>query len=254
MTMIKNFLKFARTRGVHPGGTLYLSDLRQKVPDDERSARLAFTDDDVRILSQHPIWKGCRNESRRNLSGDQIIKDGLFWGPIIAAASGARREEIMGLAVSDVDVDVDSDIPHILIFPNEVRRLKNASSCRSIPIHSRLIDLGFFEYVRDMQRKNEVDLFPELKPDNPTCSYGGVFYKPWKSAMDMQLQDSSNRKTFHSFHHRVITILRHLPEVDKAWVKDLVGHRHGDEMDGRYRDPTPFDQLQTIVEKIPVIF
>ncbi len=72
--------------------------------------------------------------------------------------------------------------------------------------------------------------------------------------MDQQLQSGSTRKAFYSFRHRVVTPLRHLRDIDRAWVKDLVGHNHGDETDGRYRDPTPLEQLKEVVETLRDIF
>ncbi|WP_296427730.1 tyrosine-type recombinase/integrase [Yoonia sp.] len=252
LTILRNFLKYARGRGARPTEELFLSDLRRKDNSDERSARLAFTDSDVMKLAQHPIWTGCRSAERRNMPGNHVIKDGLYWGPIIAAASGARREEIMGLAIEDIVMD--GPIPYILIQPNAVRRLKNASSHRAVPIHSRLMEHGFSDYVQELQERGEHDLFPDLRPGTPTETYGNVFYKPWKAALDMQLAEDANRKTFHSFRHRVISILRHDPEIDKASVKDLVGHRHEDVTDSVYRDPAKLLMLQRIVEAIPVVF
>ena len=99
-----------------------------------------------------------------------------------------------------------------------------------------------------------VTLFPEFRPGTATETYGNVFYKPWKVALDQQLAEDADRKTFHSFRHRVISILRHDPDVDKASVKDLVGHHHEDVTDRVYRDPAKLLMLQKVVETIPVIF
>jgi integrase len=252
LSILRTFLKFARGRGARPSEDIYLTDLRRKDDSDERSARLAFTDADVETLAQHPIWTDCRGSERRNMPGNSLIKDGLYWGPAIAAASGARREEIMGLAVEDIVLDCP--VPHMLIRPNLARRLKNVSSRRVVPIHSRLLALGFSDYVDEMRDRGHIDLFPEFRPGTATETYGNVFYKPWKVALDQQLAEDADRKTFHSFRHRVISILRHDPDVDKASVKDLVGHHHEDVTDRVYRDPAKLLMLQKVVETIPVIF
>ncbi|MEO9515242.1 MAG: site-specific integrase [Paracoccaceae bacterium] len=250
LSHIRNFLKFARSRGSRPAEELYLADLRRQEDGDERSARLAFSDEDVELLFRHPVWQGCRNDARRNLPGGEVIQDGLYWGPLIAAASGARREEIMGLEQSDVVLD--HAVPHFLIRKNRNRCLKNAGSQRKIPIHSKLIELGFPDYVEAMANKGAEDLFPEFRPSSESETFGNVFYKPWKTVLDQQLGPSSARKTFHSFRHRTITTLRHDPDIPKSWVKDLVGHKHGDVTDGRYRDPTPLGQLQVVVETLSI--
>lgn len=250
LSHIRSFLKYARSRGARPAEELYLADLRRQEDGDERSARLAFSDQDVDVLFQHPVWQGCRNGARRNHSGNQVIQDGLYWGPLFASASGARREEIMGLELSDIVLD--HAVPHFLIQKNGNRCLKNAASKRKIPIHSRLLELGFADYVDAMIKKGEEDLFPEFRPNSVAETFGNAFYKPWKVALDQQLGLSAARKTFHSFRHRTITSLRHNPDIPKSWVKDLVGHKHRDETDGRYRDPTPLEQLQVAVEALTV--
>ena len=66
-----------------------------------------------------------------------------------------------------------------------------------------------------------------------------------------KLLEDAERKTFHSFRHRVITMLRHNRDIDKAWVKDLVGHKHIDETDARYRAKTKLEYLKEVVEMIP---
>ena len=172
LSHIRNFLKFARSRGVRPVEELFLADLRRKEDGDERSARLAFSDEDVEILFQHPVWQGCRNDARRNHPGDQIIQDGLYWGPLVAAGSGARREEIMGMRLSDVVLD--HPVPHFLIQKNRNRCLKNAGSQRKIPIHSKLIELDLSGYVKAMANKGADDLFPEFRPNSEAETFGNV--------------------------------------------------------------------------------
>lgn len=115
-------------------------------------------------------------------------------------------------------------------------------------------EMGFQGYVEDMISNGSTDLFPELRPESPAETFGNVFYKPWKVALDQQLADAAERKTFHSFRHRFITLPRHNTSIDKAWVKYLVGHRHQEVTDARYRDPTPLHQLQEAIEAICVIF
>jgi hypothetical protein len=55
LSHIRNFLKYARSRGVRPDEELFLSDLRRQVNGDERNARLAFSETDVDLIFQHPI-------------------------------------------------------------------------------------------------------------------------------------------------------------------------------------------------------
>lgn len=254
VTVLQGFLKFAKSRGTNPGEVLDLSILRKACDDDERSARLAFSDEDMADIAQHPVWTGCRGSMRRNDPGVAIIKDGLYWAPIIASLTGARREEIMGMTLDEIDLT--HKFPHFHIRKNCNRRLKNAASERLIPLHHALADLGFHDYVADLKAREEIDLFPELKPQNENGGFGEVFYGKWKPITDSQLGVRAQRRTFHSFRHRFISVLRHDTDVPKELVQDLVGHKHHDETDGRYRKIIDFrdqilEKLSPAVNQVP---
>ena len=191
------------------------------------------SDSDMEDLARHPVWMGCASAGRRSEIGDQVIKDGFYWGPILACLTGARHEEILRMQVEDVDVAHDT--PHLRIRKNVNRRLKNAASDRLVPLQQALLVLGFDRYIEDLRAKVEVDLFPELKPQCETGSFGDVFYRKWQPVVSAQLGERAQRRTFHSFRHRFISVLRHMPDVPKEAVQDLVGHKHYDETDGRYR-------------------
>ncbi|SLN47120.1 site-specific integrase [Pseudooctadecabacter jejudonensis] len=160
VTALQGFLKFAKSRGTKPAETLDLSCLRKPCDDDERSARLAFSEDDMASIARHPVWTGCQSSIRRNEKGSMVIKDGLYWGPIVASLSGTRREEIMGMTLDEIDLT--HKYPHLHIRKNHNRRLKNAASERLVPLHDALAQMGFHDYVADLKARGEVDLFPEL--------------------------------------------------------------------------------------------
>ncbi len=239
--IIKGFLKFARVKhGIVPAATLFFEDLYAKVEEGEANVRLAFTDDDVGRLSQHPVWRNGHCPEREQ-DGCRFERYGLYWMPIIADLTGMRREEIAGMCLSEVVTD--HDIPFFDVRPNQNRRLKNKSSKRIVPIHIALVKLGFFQYVENLRAKGETDLFPDLKPA-PGGSFGGVFYKDWKKVLDEQLGADLVGKVFHSFRHRFITLRRAEASIPKDLVQDIVGHKHTDETDGTYVDKVQFrDQM-----------
>ncbi len=254
VTALQGFLKFAKSRGTKPTESMDLSCLRKPFGDDERSARLAFSEDDMANIAGHPVWTGCQSSVRRNEKGAMVIKDGLYWGPIVASLSGTRREEIMGMTLDEVDLT--HKYPHLQIRKNRNRRLKNAASERLVPLHDALAQLGFHDYVADLKARGEVDLFPELKPQTENGSFGDVFYGKWKQITDSQLGERAQSRTFHSFRHRFISVLRHETDAPKDLVKDLVGHKHQDETDGRYRKMIDFrdqilEKLAPVVNQLP---
>ncbi len=135
ITFVKGFLDHADDKGVRPAEEIRLSQLRKVKDEDEREARLVFSEDIVASIAAHLTCMGCRCDSQRHKAGRVIIKDSLYWAPIIASVTGAHREEILGMGVQDVMFD--HDIPFFHFRKNKNRRLKNAASERFVPIHSK---------------------------------------------------------------------------------------------------------------------
>lgn len=83
-----------------------------------------------------------------------------YWLPLLALYHGARLEEITGLEVRDIEDWGDSLVMHIR--ENTIReRLKHRKlSERSIPVHPKLIELGFKDYVAAARESGLERLFP----------------------------------------------------------------------------------------------
>ncbi len=80
--------------------------------------------------------------------------------PLIAAYTGARREEIAGLMPKDI-IKVECTLCFD-IDGNDLRRIKNLPSQRKVPIHSHLIELGFMDYVEALRTKGSPFLVPRF--------------------------------------------------------------------------------------------
>ncbi|WP_123832294.1 site-specific integrase [Luteimonas sp. 100069] len=86
------------------------------------------------------------------------------WPCLLGLYTGARVPEIGQLRV--LDVMELAGVP-CLSFSDEGEHqsLKSVSSRRVVPIHPRLLDLGFLDYVKTMVLQNGRDLFPNGKED-----------------------------------------------------------------------------------------
>ncbi len=85
-----------------------------------------------------------------------------YWLPLLALYHGARLEELTGLEVVDVE-DFDNGLV-LHIRENTIRpRLKHRTrSERSIPLHPKLIELGFREYLMSARVAKSTALFPSF--------------------------------------------------------------------------------------------
>ena len=177
-----------------------------------------------------------------------------YWLILCLAYSGARREELAQLLVSDIRQDQEC-VWYFDITPDEERgtRVKNEASKRRTPLHSRLVDLGFLSYV-DQVRKGHGDeslLFPMPKKREigRRLTVGDAVGK-WHQR-HCRLVGVTGKKPLHSFRHTVVTRLigAGVPQ-DKVMM--IVGHTDSTVTGGIYTDRQmiPLTLLKECLEKL----
>lgn len=134
-----------------------------------------------------------------------------YWIPIMGLYSGIRIEALASLATANMR-EVDGVLSMV------IEKDKNKAGRRIVPIHPRLIELGFKTYLDELNAQGEAKLFPKLKgvklSKNTSRNFG-----QWLD----QAGVSDPLKVFHSLRHSVITRL-HAARANAAHVMQLVGH------------------------------
>ena len=166
--------------------------------------RKDFSTDDLNALFAGPVHaKGERPKGRYG--------EAVYWMPLLALFMGARREEIGQLRVQDVKpvayIDDDdkrqeiwcidiTDTPDDDALPNQI---KNEASNRLVPLHPKLIELGFIDYVQKLPDQTG-RVFPSLKAvgvgKKLTDKVG-----QWFSRYKQECGIDDKAKVFHSFRH-----------------------------------------------------
>lgn len=136
----------------------------------ERKERL-LDDNDLELLFTSPLFSGCKSKHRRWEPGPQIIKDALYWVPLLEAFAGLRLEEASQLRVKDVRSFFGT--PWLVIGATEGRHVKSSAGNRCVPLHRFLAELGFLQYVQEMAQAGKDRLFPELSADT-RGTLGGI--------------------------------------------------------------------------------
>ena len=174
-------------------------------------------------------------------------KPNYFWLPILALYTGARIEELASLKTNQIKQEED-------IFFIELEKAKNFNSIRKIPIHQKLIELGFIKYFEKV--KNQVQLFPELKTGkngfSKNCSRRFGLY------LD-KLLIKDEQKVFHSFRSTFInrmTLLNTHPSILMA----IVGHFEQSKLDfssphfQTYQQEKPIKILKETIDRLSFDF
>jgi integrase len=125
---------------------------------DPKERRRRFSVAELNRLFEHPWFAGCEEPNQPYRPGNFQLDDMRYWAPVMALYTGARAAELAGLRVADNHLDAAH--PHLLLHPNEFRRIKSGEH-RHVPILDALFTLGFREFVDRRRSTGAERLFPE---------------------------------------------------------------------------------------------
>lgn len=215
-----------------------------KKADMKAKKRPPFNKDDIQLFFQSPIYTGSQGAEpkERMEQGNLIIKDYKYWIPLLGLYTGMRLNEICQLM--KLDIQNHDGIWVINIDDTGDKKLKTSSSIRLIPIHHKLIEMGFIDYVSG---RNTERLFPEL----PKCGKGSYSYRFSKEFAIILKHLGLKEKglCFHSFRHSFIDGLRNVG-VERAIAMTLVGHHSGNDTHSGYGYGYNLEILQREVNKL----
>ena len=170
-----------------------------------------------------------------------------FWLPILGRTTGARIEELSQLKVDDVRKE--DGIWCIRITDEaEDQNVKTSASRRLIPIHSRVLELGFVDYVNGLGAPKQGYIFPELEP---VRGKRGHAPSKWFSRYKAKVGIKDGKKTFHSFRHTIIDDLRDAGTPDSL-IKRIVGHEDSAVTFGVYGSRIPLKAMRNAIEGLDV--
>jgi hypothetical protein len=129
---------------------------------EDKKPRVPFTKEELATLDSL-----CRTKD-----------DDLRWALAMLADTGARLAEVIGLAMSDIDLD--AEVPHIVIQPHPWRSLKNATSARSVP----LVGVALFRQLVHDATIGLVLMRPDIQSNQTRSGY---------AAAGRQVQDERGR-------------------------------------------------------------
>ena len=158
------------------------------------------------------IFKIVQNFKETNKSpSNRISANDLYYITMIAAYSGMRINEIVQLRARDI-------VQHnnVLCFSvnrDDGKSTKNINSIRLVPVHSKLIELGLMEFVKQRASANK-SIFKVSNKD---------FSEIFRSQIQRKLISSDKQKTFYSFRHYFIDTLVQ-QEVEPNIIAQIVGH------------------------------
>lgn len=167
-----------------------------------KDKRLPFSESQLAHIFSAPIFTGCLDDERNYRSpGKNQPRRSRFWVPIIGLFSGMRLNEICQLEWTDIEAIDDIWCFRVSDLSSGVgtKSLKTQASTRVIPVHPRLIDLGFLEYRSTVHGSRDCSLFPEIDPGS--TGYRSDGFSKWFGRFLGSRPGTWERTSFHSFRH-----------------------------------------------------
>ena len=172
-----------------------------------------FTDQELNLI----LGDALKSESLA------LNKPERYWVTMIASHSGARLNEICQLDVSDIQEHEGIWVMNLTGDSGD-KSIKTHAGNRLVPLHPKLLKLGFLDYVEQTKSSNHQKLFPNLKKMRST-GYGTMI-SHWFAKYLKKLGIKKKGKNFHSFRHTVVNKLI-TKKVYEPFIKELIGHSHG---------------------------
>lgn len=242
--------------------------VKRRKASEERSL---FADDELsKIFCAHWFQTGKGAKTAKGVY--YHFRPHYYWLPLMGLYTGARLNELSQLYLKDIVIcdgvycldlnlvgegKVDADVSDPKLPEASDKSLKTVSAERKVPIHSKLIELGFLSYVEVLRSAGYTRLFEELTLDLEK-GYGKAAGK-WFNDRFLSKEIGIKRdgtKTFHSLRHHFASALGRTG-IPSNWKADLMGHsRIGTTGEIRYEKPNLADEqkyLEQVTYTLPSI-
>jgi len=182
--------------------------------------RRAFRADELHRIFRHPVFTGCASAKRRYSTGDLIVKDSLYWSPLIALFTGLRASEIGALEPSDLKLLRGHDGANWYI---SVRGTKSENAVRDIPLHGGIVELGLIDLFKTAEQNGNRRVFEEWKkPKNKKFSEARVI-RNFNEKICSSIGEAGSRPGFHCFRHSLQARMAR-SGLDPKFQRAILGH------------------------------
>jgi integrase len=223
LSIARSLWKWAIENDLCPGNGVgvaeVLKDLRTLPPEEQRD-RLTPAEVGAFIAA-------CDKAATR---GDPVRRPVLQWVPRILALSGMRLGEAAQLRKRDVR-EVDGVAVFDLNREGDDKSLKTDTSVRLVPVHTRLIDLGFLQWVaeqRDGFLWHAKYRTAKVPGRSPTDRLSRLVNDPLHAAVPKVKTSAHSLR--HTLEHELGRAGVHQRDID-----GITGHKGQDQQQRRYR-------------------
>lgn len=174
-------------------------------------------------------------EVKQLLSDSEEKPEWFRWFLLLSVYSGARRSEIAGLTRSDIKYCTDTKRYYFV-----VREGKTKAARRAVPIHNRLINAGFLQWIEVREEQLFDTAYRNL--NRVTDLFG--------SLLKRKENDYGERLVLHSVRHTFITKTR-AAGISDVLVQQVIGHeKRGAGQTDRYTHTFQLKDVLKVVDSV----
>ena len=175
-----------------------------------------------------------------------------FWPPLIALMTGARVNEMAQLYLADI-VDDDRGNPgrwrFMILAKEKDQRVKNPSSLRSIPIHPKLIELGFLTYLEDVKSLGYKRVFPTLRYTEAS-GFGDSVSEFFLAYLRDKVRITESTKVFHSFRYYFSNQMFRHSQKERMHIVGMTGHAREGVFERTYAGELHYPEKMNILMRL----
>ncbi|CAH8189277.1 tyrosine-type recombinase/integrase [Vibrio aestuarianus] len=189
--------------------------------------------------TQRRRWKAA--ELKRLFSSRAYQEQGeqFDWITKLQMHQGCRPSEACQLRIKEIKL---GNTPCIHFSEDaENQHLKNAASNRIVPIHKKLLQSGFLDYVSQRKQQGAIQLF-DLIPRGDDLDWSKDYRDAFGDVLDACHFKAGQRPTAYSFRHTVVDELQKA-DIEEHVVAQIVGHKHNTMTYGHYAKPLSPEEL-----------
>lgn len=228
---------------------VFMPEISPKEDKKRKKPRHPFSDKQLNTIFASEWYDPESEKMRSRMKWDLAAR---YWIPLLCLHHGFRVREATQLCLHDitrgpiplmaiqVDTEDDVDSPSRTQLPN--RSLKNDATKRIVPIHPKLIELGFMELVEQAESRGRnsplfVSSLPEVNQDMPSSGtttsdtneaamWGRAFEQSFVRHVRDTLAFGSGFGT-HGFRHTLEDRLRDVQAIHGTWPAGLTQYYSG---------------------------
>lgn len=234
-----------------------MEERRRAAENDEDEGERVFQQDELVLIFSQPQYQTGNGAhiTRRNERWYPFE----YWLPLLGLLAGCRIKEVAQLHLTDVRL-VDG-IPCLDINrATSDKRLKNDQSKRIIPLHPKLIELGFVDYCDRLRASGYRRVFPELTYALTPARYAKEPIRKMSAMLKRLGMPRDNTRVFHNFRHNFNGALMRVPmsalsyadeELKKQFRFSLMGHQLGETVNEQSYCHSATEERYALVSSAP---